>query len=172
MNRDDDFPAYSYVPGLWPHPHSDANGHRFKPTFAEIHLDKLDRDPTFRLAVDLFNSGYYWEAHEAWETLWHAAGRSGPIANLLKGLIQLAVVGVKIREGRADGVRTHSLRAAELFEGLTPSVVNEIELARRAKFIAANPPERPAEPRRPIEVVFDWAITLPAEGPFDNQAPG
>ncbi|TGQ49534.1 DUF309 domain-containing protein, partial [Mesorhizobium sp. M1C.F.Ca.ET.210.01.1.1] len=27
----------------------------------------------FRWGIDLFNHGYYWEAHEAWEPLWHAA---------------------------------------------------------------------------------------------------
>jgi hypothetical protein len=65
-------------------------------------------------AADLFNHGYYWEAHEAWESLWHAAGRKGPTADLLKGLIKLAAAGVKAREGRPAGMRRHARRAAEL----------------------------------------------------------
>jgi len=54
--------------------------------------------------IELFNHGYYWESHEVWESLWHAAGRTGPIADFLKGLIALAAAGVKVREGKAAGV--------------------------------------------------------------------
>ena len=67
-------------------------------------------------AIDLFNQGFYWEAHEAWEGLWHAAGRRGPTADLLKGLIKLAAAGVKARECRPEGVKLHAARAAELLE--------------------------------------------------------
>ncbi|MER9222262.1 DUF309 domain-containing protein [Mesorhizobium sp. M0644] len=28
------------------------------------------------MKIDLINHGYYWEAHEAWEPLWHAAKQS------------------------------------------------------------------------------------------------
>ena len=45
----------------------------------------------------------YWEAHEAWEELWHACGRMGPTADFLRGLIKLAAAGVKVREGRPRG---------------------------------------------------------------------
>ena len=51
------------------------------------------------MVADLLNHGFYWEAHEAWETLWHAAGRKGEIADFLKGLIKLAAAAVKAREG-------------------------------------------------------------------------
>jgi predicted metal-dependent hydrolase len=66
--------------------------------------------------LDLFNHGYYWEAHEVWEGLWHAAGRSGLTANFMQALIKLAAAGVKAREARPEGVRRHSRRAAELFQ--------------------------------------------------------
>jgi predicted metal-dependent hydrolase len=39
--------------------------------------------------VDLFNSGKYWEAHEAWEQEW-MRDRKGPDADFYKGLIQVA----------------------------------------------------------------------------------
>ncbi|MBI1348759.1 DUF309 domain-containing protein [bacterium] len=68
-----------------------------------------------RHAIDLFNHGYYWEAHEAWEALWVAVGRSGPVADLLKGLIKLAAAGVKLRAGNAAGVQRHAQRARQLF---------------------------------------------------------
>lgn len=111
------FPPYSYVPGKFPHPHSDPHGHRFGSDIEPPHAPLSFDWPTglhFRLAVDLFNHGYYWEAHEFWEMLWHAAGRKGSEATFFKALIQLAVVGVKLREGRRDGASTHARRAVEL----------------------------------------------------------
>lgn len=65
--------------------------------------------------IDLFNCGYYWEAHESWEHVWHACGRQGETADFLKGLIKLAAAGVKAREGRVIGVQRHATRAIELF---------------------------------------------------------
>ena len=101
-------PPYSYVPGKFPHPLSDPAGH----SYAHAAAPQADE---FAYAVDLFNHGYYWEAHEAWESLWHAAGRSGPRADGLKGLIKLAAAGVKAREGNVRGVTRHARRAQELF---------------------------------------------------------
>jgi predicted metal-dependent hydrolase len=69
----------------------------------------------YLFGCDLFNHGYYWEAHEVWESLWKACGRSGTTADFLKGLIKLAAAGVKHREGRPEGVRRHAARAVELF---------------------------------------------------------
>lgn len=73
----------------------------------------------YLLATDLFNHGYYWEAHEAWEGLWIAAGRSGTTADFLKGLIKLAAAGVKHLEGNAAGVRRHKTRALELLKSVS-----------------------------------------------------
>nr|WP_244447982.1 DUF309 domain-containing protein [Neorhizobium vignae] len=52
------------------------------------------------MGQDLFNHGYYWEAHEAWEGLWQAAKRGSQLRAFLKGLILLSAAGVKIREGK------------------------------------------------------------------------
>ena len=113
------FPAYAFVPGKHPHPVTDTRGHHFgKP--AEIPAELNPLNPTasipFLLGLDLFNAGYYWEAHEAWEGLWIVAGRAGLLASFLKGLIKLAAAGVKAREGQISGVQRHARRAIELFE--------------------------------------------------------
>src|SRR5262245_39925274 len=111
-------PPYSYVPGLFPHPTSDKEGHSFgRQEPAPQPLDETtyhDNEP-YLYAIDLLNHGFYWEAHEEWESLWHAAGRHGATADFLKGLIKLAAAGVKTREGRPAGVRQHAQRAEELF---------------------------------------------------------
>src|SRR5437762_3058706 len=114
-------PAYSYVPGLTPHPINDPRGHSFGLQVEETQPlveASLRGNRTYLYAIDLFNQGFYWEAHEAWEALWHAAGRKGVTAEFLKGLIKLAAAGVKAREGRAAGVRRHAQRAEELFRGV------------------------------------------------------
>jgi hypothetical protein len=112
-------PPYSYVPGQSPHPLSDARGHSFGVTPerpAAPDPDHWQDCRSYLRGVDLFNHGYYWEAHEVWEGLWHACGRTGQTACFLKGLIKLAAAGVKTREGRPQGVQSHARRATELFQ--------------------------------------------------------
>ncbi|WP_166820190.1 DUF309 domain-containing protein [Thalassoroseus pseudoceratinae] len=109
-------PAYAFVPGVHPHPVSSPNGHSFgvhRPTPTCDFADPLFREE-FLFGIDLFNLGYYWEAHEAWECLWIACGRHGHRATLLKGLIKLAAAGVKSRVGNATGVSRHTKRAVQL----------------------------------------------------------
>ena len=112
----------------------------------------------------LFNAGYYWEAHESWESLWHAHGRRGPTAELLQGLIKLAAAGVKVREGRPAGVRTHASRAARLFEksrseaGRFQLGLDLEECARHALEIATNPPIDTALPGCPVTCVFAFQL--------------
>jgi hypothetical protein len=113
------FPPYAYIPGRHPHPVSDPAGHSFGQRGSPVEpLDpnKPQNSAEFQSATALFNAGYYWEAHESWENLWQAAGRSGPTADLLKALIKFAAAGVKAREGNAAGVARHAARAAELLQ--------------------------------------------------------
>ena len=45
--------------------------------------------PGLRSGIELFNTGHYWEAHEAWEGDW-MPDRKGPDSGFYKGLIQVA----------------------------------------------------------------------------------
>ena len=135
-------PPYSYVPGHnLPHPVNDPSGHSFSAQAqAEAHrISKsphvlallstdsashrrvlaatLAADPRWLYALDLFNGGWYWEAHEAWEAVWNALGRTTPEARFVQGLIHLAAAAVKIREGKPNGVARHTQRARELLGG-------------------------------------------------------
>jgi len=128
-----DLPPYSYVPGQNPHPISDSAGHSHgHPPDKAVPIDDANwrTNDTWLWAIDLFNHGYYWESHEVWEGLWHAAGRRGPTADFLKGLIKLAAAGVKFREGRLEGVKLHAARAAELLEPSRGRVVFGIAVDR------------------------------------------
>jgi uncharacterized protein len=133
-NRDDSpprylpevpLPPYSYVTGRFPHPLRDPAGHSFgvEPEHGPPPDAARWREcRAYLRGLDLFNHGYYWEAHEAWEQAWHAAGRRGAGADFFKGLIKLAAAGVKAREGSSDGVRIHARRGAELFYGVIASL--------------------------------------------------
>ena len=124
-------PPYAFVPGRSPHPVSDPQGHSFGITPAPPKSFTAEEWATSRdylSGIDLFNHGYYWEAHEAWEVLWHACKRVGPTADFLKGLIHLAAAGVKVHEGRKVGVRNHAKRAAVLFERVRASRCLGLEL--------------------------------------------
>jgi hypothetical protein len=114
--------------------------------------------------VALFNEGYYWEAHEDWEALWHAHGRHGPTADLLKGLIKLAAAGVKVRERQPGGVRTHAGRAGALFESVRVRSGNRLlgldlgRLAALALDVAAAPPNDPGARGDRVVRVFGFRI--------------
>jgi hypothetical protein len=85
--------------------------------------------------IDLFNYGYYWEAHEAWEDLWLGAERGSQLRLAFKGLILLAAAGVKIREGMPGAAGKHAGRAAAL---LRAAAVQPDQFLVRALGISLN----------------------------------
>jgi hypothetical protein len=96
------------VPGEHPHPTGDPQGHSYRDTpeppagyFAP--RDWEDNDE-YLFGVDLYNSGFLWEAHEAWESLWHAAKHDALQAEFLQGLIQCAAAALKVRMKQPAGV--------------------------------------------------------------------
>ena len=165
---DDSLPPYSYVPrGPWPHPFSSPQGHSHGQRVAVVPPfvdDAWEESPMFLRAVRLFNAGYYWEAHEAWESLWHAHGRHGAEADLLKALIKLAAAGVKVREGQPHGIGTHAYRARTLFQKIREGSRERIfglDLKRLEDFaetIAANTAIEHGPPDAPAHRVFAFQI--------------
>jgi hypothetical protein len=73
-------------------------------------------------AIDLFNHGYYWEAHEELEALWQGAGRDTPVGTFAQALIQAAAALLKHSMGEpAPAERLKDAAAAKLRAG--PSVM-------------------------------------------------
>lgn len=148
-------PGYRYRPGHDPHPIRDPGGH----SFTEQLEAPAPPDPrhwracgAYLYGIDLFNHGYYWEVHEAWEGLWHAGGRRGPTAIFLKALIGLAAAGLKSRLGNVRGSRSHAARAADLFHAVAgPTGVHgtrymgldPLVLERCAREVASRSPAGP-----------------------------
>ncbi len=167
-DADRNLPPYSYVPGgPFPHPIREPAGHSFGrrvESAPPIDGDDWQASDAYRRGIDLFNAGYYWEAHEAWEPLWHALGRKGPGADAIKALIKLAAAGVKVREGQPRGVATHAGRAAGLFEVVATAFGPRLDgldlaaMARIARDIARRPPTDTSGEGAPVAVVFDFRI--------------
>ncbi len=115
------FPAYRYVPGRTPHPLRDPDGHSagtgHRPPPVPLDPDAWSASADYLHGIDLFNHGYYWEAHEALEGLWVAAGRETPLGRGLQGLIQIAVGQLKRLQGHGTGARLLSTEGCAKLPG-------------------------------------------------------
>ncbi len=119
------FPAYRYVPGLHPHPVAHPAGHSYNPSGehpAAIHPrdsgpasgrpggrpllppERWAESEDYLYGADLYNHGYWWEAHEAWEGLWQQTDKAGRQGRFLQGLIQVSAAHLKRHVGQAEGV--------------------------------------------------------------------
>lgn len=155
----DALPPHAYVPGLRPRP-SHLQGDAREPPSAPLDPEAWRDSPAYVRGIELFEHGYYWEAHEAWEGLWIAAGRKGPVAELLRGLILLAAAGVKIRQGRGTGAATLGARARGCFERVRQQHGTQLagvvleELLAFADYVQAEGPMLPGAPEADVAVVF------------------
>ncbi|HEX9779417.1 MAG TPA: DUF309 domain-containing protein [Geopsychrobacteraceae bacterium] len=118
------FPAYRYLPfqSGRPHPRNDPAGHSYG--LAEDYLPSFSGDDwrscqPYLYGIDLFNHGYWWEAHEALEQVWLAAGQDTPGGTFIQGLIQLAAAQLKRFMGQERGAKL-----------LTASGVAKLSLAK------------------------------------------
>lgn len=99
------FPPYRYVPGKAPHPTRDPEGHSYNKHPVKPAIFKTGQWQTcneYLYGIDLFNHGYWWEAHEALEAVWVAAGRQTETGLFIQGLIQIAVSHLKMFQGFSD----------------------------------------------------------------------
>lgn len=106
-----DFPRYAFVPGQTVHPtKAPPDAHQ---------LAQPDDDVTaIRYGIDLFNHGYFWEAHEVWEMPWRAARRDSDSWLFRKALIRLAAAALKLRIASPEGVRAHAPWCNRVFSEL------------------------------------------------------
>jgi len=76
-------------------PHAAAS----TPKLSEADIADLDA------GIALFNSGKFWEAHEAWEQIWRR--HDEPWRFFIQGLIQIAAAHHQLRRGIRHGVIKH-----------------------------------------------------------------
>lgn len=104
------FPPYRHIPGVTPHPMRDPLGHSYgveeehdeNPLPPEMWRENKD----YLYGVDLYNFAYWWEAHEAWEGLWHTAEDTYRL--FLQGLIQVSASLIKYHMRMLRPLRTLS----------------------------------------------------------------
>lgn len=159
------YPPYAYVPRHRPHPTRSERGH----SWGKVERIPEPMEPNrwrdcapYVEGIALFNAGYYWEAHEAWEGLWIAAGRAGAMGEFFQGLIKLSAAGLKVRQrlpstvvglGTAAGehfARARSLAGLEHIGGLVLA-----DLIAFAEVVQTRGMRFEGSPEPPVEVVFD-----------------
>lgn len=115
------FPPYRYLPyrngTTTPHPRNDPEGHSYQaeeeylPTFTPEEWRNYE---LYLYGIDLFNHGYWWEAHEALEGIWLAAGQRETICGrFVQGLIQLAGAQLKRFMAEMGGAQSLTIAGVE-----------------------------------------------------------
>lgn len=104
----------------------------------------------FRYALDLFNHGFWWEAHEVWEGLWRAHARGTPERTALQGLIMLAGALLKAWTGPPAGRARLCARALQRLDAAAGSTAALYGLplrdaAQAARAWCAAPPPAAAD---------------------------
>lgn len=106
------FPSYRFIPGKTPHPTRDPQGHSYnKPRekLPSFNPEDWDSCEIYLYGVDLFNYGYWWEAHETWEVIWIAAGKRTKTGLYIQGLIQIAAAHLKGSQEHHDAASNLAL---------------------------------------------------------------
>lgn len=121
-----DLPDYTFVPGTeTPHPIRDPKGHSYGRkgrTSKALTPDNWAENRNYLLAIDYFNLGYYWEAHDEFERLLRVSDPETLAGRFLKGLVKMAAAGMKVRERSIHGVRRHAASAGEVFADVAAEV--------------------------------------------------
>ncbi len=110
------FPPYRFVPGRHPHPTADPAGHSYgRPADGTPPPDESSwsSHAEYLHACDLYNHGWFWEAHEAWEDQWRRTPRGRRERLVLQGLIQVAAAHLKAGIGAEAGACRLSRRGTE-----------------------------------------------------------
>jgi hypothetical protein len=112
------FPPYRFLPGVNPHPKENPQGHSYgqpETTVTPLNPHNWSHNETYLYGIDLYNNFYWWESHEAWESLWKES--DDPITrDFLQGLIKISAAFLKWRSKTPRGVESHYLGAQKHFK--------------------------------------------------------
>lgn len=159
------FPPYAFLPGRDPHPTRDPAGHSYGREEAPrgaLPAARWRESADYLFGTDLYNHGFLWEAHEAWEGLWHVSKPERIQALFLQGLIQCAAAWLKIPMQQPQGLARLSALALEKLaevERASGGTYMGLEVGdfRRAvaEFAAAAPSALDGYPRLELEAGED-----------------
>lgn len=86
-------PDYRHLPFKTPHPYMDEGGHSYGqelPKVSGFNEQNWQDCEIYLYSIDLFNQGYWWEAHELLKQVCYDVGRESAIGSFLESLIQIA----------------------------------------------------------------------------------
>ena len=109
-------PSRKYIPGEGPHPRKNPENFHIPPLPSCVLKSEKDdwrKCARYLYAIELFNLGYWWEAHEVLEGLWMQAGRKTQLALFIQGIIQIAAALLKYSQGNMKGALLLSDRGLE-----------------------------------------------------------
>ncbi len=139
------FPSYRYIPKKLPHPTRDPNGHSYNKPLEKLTLFENKQWQTCKVylyGIDLFNYGYWWEAHETLERVWIAAGRKTETGMFIQGLIQISAAHLKHLQGfkaTAKQLATTGLKKIKLVNGIYLGIdVSNFQSGVEAYFSGSN----------------------------------
>ena len=104
------FPYYRFLPGVNPHPFESPQGHsygKFESVVVPLTVTNWFKNETYLYGVDLYNHQYWWESHEAWESLWRRTDDEELTRDFLQGLIKISAAFLKWQKGTPRGVQVH-----------------------------------------------------------------
>ena len=83
--------------------------------------------------ISLYNQGLYWEAHEAWEAVWHK--KMGREKAFYQAMIHVAAALLKINRNQFEGAHSQLTRALKRFQVAGPldTGTNDEEFRQDAK---------------------------------------
>ncbi|MEO1193168.1 MAG: DUF309 domain-containing protein [Pseudomonadota bacterium] len=131
-------PPYRYIPGLNAHPKAYPKGYIHGLQTGPIPAlppEAWARSVSYLQGCDLYNRGYWWEAHEAWEGLWQVTRDRPRQHRFLQGLIQAANAQLKLALDLPRAVRRLWDKAEDHFvaaQGPEPFMGMALEPWRRS----------------------------------------
>ena len=123
--------------------------------------------------VDLYNFGYYWEAHEAWEGIWKTTQRVNRPGRFLQGLIQVSAALLKREQGITGGMESLGKAGLEKLRGVAGygplyCGLNLPEYVVRMGRILGET----ISSKRPLDPAIDLIIPVTASQGQSDQGPG
>lgn len=73
--------------------------------------DPTPADRAVARGADLFDAGFWWEAHEVWEGVWVGLPKGSAARGVLQALVQAAAYQIKLRDGLPDAAERLRQRA-------------------------------------------------------------
>lgn len=135
----DPLPRYRFVPGRSPHPRRDRQGHSYgrpEPKAERVERSAWKTSRAYLFGIDLYNLGYFWESHEVFEALWHAAGSDSAEKQFFQAIIQIAASNLKFFMDADSAGRALAERALTKLSDLPPEFMG-IDVAALRREVGA-----------------------------------